>query len=728
MSMSASQGRKGLDIAFLLIQVLRNWPLILALFVLGIGTGHFAQKLFTPVYKGVVSLLIDPRRPNSFGPDAQFGALFVDAAKVNSVGSIIESSSLLGRVVQTEKLSDDPVFGSPQPSLLQRWFSFIPFLKPAPVEDTAEAREMRALLRLSRGVRTTRVGLTYVMQVEVSAYSPAMASRLAEAVVDAYLDDQRELKVSVARRDTEWMTQQIQELRAELIRSEEAVEEIRRKYGLVETDRGANSTTDRQLITELNAQVVQAQAEVAARQGRYEQVQHLRSTGGSLEGLPEVTASKVIADLRLALSEATRKLEQMTRNFTPSYVAMNRPEDDVRHLRAQIAAEAGRIADGIVSDYQSAVARRNALADQLARAVRAQETTDSAEGRAQLRQAQRVVEANRTFYEARLNSLRDLQQQQSRQEAEARVISPAAAADTPSFPKPLFFLAGGAFLGLGAGTGLALLRALLRSRLVRPEVVEDVLSLPVLARIPLLPPSPKLRARAGGAASIDYLASNPLSPFADSIRMLRAGLHAFCRETPKVVLVTSAVPGEGKSTVAASLALSHAVSGRRTVLVDVDVRKTCVSNMFRLPSPDRQPDHPPGPIVDAIQPFSKVPLHVLSAGIPGRPRPDMIDSPRFHAFIRELASNFDMVVLDSPPVLLVSDGIALSAIADATILVAAARSTPVQFMNEAIKLLRSNSSFLAGVVLNKTEPNQMERYYRSAYASYYGPRVDATAG
>ncbi|MDP9097046.1 MAG: P-loop NTPase, partial [Pseudomonadota bacterium] len=543
---------------------------------------------------------------------------------------------------------------------------------------------------------------------------------LATAVVDAYLGDQQELKSSAARRDTEWMAEQMETLRAELIRSEKEVEDVRQKYGLTETDRAPNSTTGRQFITDLNAQLSQAKAEVAARQARYEQVQRMSASSGSLETLPEVTASKTIIELRLALSEASRKLESASRNFTPAYTAMARSDEDVRHLRAQIAAEVARIVDGIRTDYETAVARQKAAATQLAFAVGQQERPESAEGRVQLRQVQRVAEANRAFYEARLKQLREVEQQQSRMDAEARVISPPATPERPSFPRPILFVLAGAFLGCVTGVGAAALGRYKETRLAEPESIEEALALHILAKVPQLVGA-RHRSSKGNLATIEFLISNPLSPFADSIRSLRTALQVSMGKPISVLLVTSAIPGEGKSTIAASLAFSNALAGRRTVLVDVDVRIASLSHEFGTLTCDRLPCVPTRPgLASVIQPYNDIPLSVVSIGVPGQPRPDMIESVLFRNFIRLLSEEFDLVVLDTSPVLLVPDAIALSKCADTTILVAAVSSTPTHLVQEAAKLLRARNSPLAGVVLNKMEAKHMGRYYLKAAQAYYG--------
>jgi polysaccharide biosynthesis transport protein len=291
----------------------------------GIVLGYWVQKVLPPKYASTVSILLEPKRPGGVSDDGQFANLQVDSTKIGTVASIIESSTLLGRVVQSENLADDPDFSGPMPSVLDRgcivlrkWIPFPVCELPQPEPNTREAREARALYRLQHAVSTTRVNFTYVINVQVVAPKAADAQRLATAVAEAYLDDQFETRQEAAVRDTTWLAAQLAEMRTELITSEEKVEALRKQYGLTETQ-GPNSTTDRQVISELTGQMVTAESAVAAAQAKYQQVQRIRKGNGDLGSLPEAATSLTIQQLRVQQTEVDRRIADLTARYTASY-------------------------------------------------------------------------------------------------------------------------------------------------------------------------------------------------------------------------------------------------------------------------------------------------------------------------------------------------------------------------------------------------------------------------
>jgi capsular exopolysaccharide synthesis family protein len=718
---------RGFDVGRLLIGVARRWPLLLCMTLIGIVLGFWLQRVLPPKYASTVSILLEPKRPGGVGDDGQFANLQVDGTKIGTVVSIIESSTLLSRVVQSENLADDPDFSGPMPSILDRSCTFLlkwlpfPVCQPSPPESNSrEAREARALYRLQHAVSTTRVNFTYVINVQVTAPKASDAQRLATAVAEAYLDDQFETRQEAAVRDTTWLAAQLAEMRTELISSEEKVEALRRQYGLTETAQGPNTTTDRQVITELTAQLVTAESAVASAQAKYQQVERIRKGNGDLGSLPEAASSLTIQQLRMQETEAARKIADLSARYTANYPGLIDAERDKKALDARISAEIGRIADSIKNDYETAVARRDELTKMLGQQVDTTQDDTNSAGRVKLREAQRIVAANQAFYDAQLRRLREAELLKTRQDVEARILSPADAPQGPKFPKRSIFLLLGAFVGLTSGIGIAGGRLLFENRYVTASWTEETLALPILGLLPLV--RRREMAGIGRRSGIqEYLRLKPLSRFAEALRSLRAGLRNSTPIAPRVIHVTSSVPGEGKSTVAAALATSAAIAGLRTVLVDLDIRNSSVSNLFNLQESKGVVDVIQGNsmIGTALQTFDQLPLTVMAVGSASRLSPDMIGSPRFGAMIQKLANDFDMVILDSPPILAVSDSVLIANVADATLFVVQWRTTPKEIVRQGIKVLRANGATLAGVVFNKMDLSKAPQYEGSGYGAYY---------
>lgn len=710
--------QQGIDFRLLLQTLRRRALVIVALTALGAGLGFALQRSITPRYTSSVSLLLEPKRSDSFGADTQFGSMYVDGARIASVVSVIESANLLDRVVTTEHLDQLPEFGDLSFSLLHPWLGFLQFGNAPVPNNDPDARLSRALNRLERAVRVERVGLTYVLTIDVRASSPGTAQRVAAAIADAYLHDQVERKTAATQRDSLWLTERLSSVRRDLEQSEETLEATRRKYGMLETALGSGATMDRQALTDLNGQLTQAKVDVTNLRARYEQVERARATGGRLEALPEVAGSRVIGEIRGKQTEGTKQLAALQAIYGANYPDVLRLQEGQRTLQHQLDLEVSRIAEGRRNEYEAAVAREHMLRDQLQGAVAAEGGAAGGEGHERLRDAQRVVEANHGLYESLLNRWREVQQQQTREEPEARIISQASLPDAPSFPKPLMLPAGGAAALLFASLGLTLLPSLLDKRFVSVTAVEQRLGLPVLGAVPLLRRR-ELRIKRRRCSIVNYTSERPLSRFAESLRMLRAYLHISADGPSTIIQVTSAASGEGKSTVAAALAVSAASAGVRTVLVDADLRSSSVSATFGLMHARGLTDilELGVPLSSVLRTANDLPLAVLGGGSSPLPRPDIIHSRRFGALLRDLSESHGLVILDSPPVLPVSDALAMSKCADATILVVRWHATPKAVAEQAVKVLRMVNAPLAGVMLNKIDLSKVSQY-ESGYAQY----------
>jgi capsular exopolysaccharide synthesis family protein len=252
--------------------------------------------------------------------------------------------------------------------------------------------------------------------------------------------------------------------------------------------------------------------------------------------------------------------------------------------------------------------------------------------------------------------------------------------------------------------------------------VERRLGLLVFGGIPLLRrrdlASPRRR-----ASVVDYAARKPLSHFAESLRTLRAYLRISADGHPSILQVTSSIPGEGKSTTAAALAISAATAGVPTVLIDVDLRSSSLSAMFDLRGKEGLADilELDKPYRSVIRELDDMPLAVIGAGSAFLPRPDMVNSKRFEALLRDLTQHYGLVILDTPPVLPVSDALVIAKHADATILVVEWRATTKKLAEQAVKVLRTINAPLVGVMLNKVDVSKVGLYeYGYGYGYHYG--------
>ena len=313
------------------------------------------------------------------GAEAEFANIYVDASKIASVEVVLLSSSLLQRVVEAEHLADDPNFGGASHSMIDR---YLPFLsaKHEVAPDTPTAREARAVDKLRRMIRTTRIGVTYVIKIDIAASTAARAQGLAQAVADAYLTDQVTTKLDAARRDSAWLSDRLTQQRSELIRSEVAVESIRKKLGVLSGGTNPDSSVDRQAVSQVNDELVKAEADVAASGARYQQAQHVLHGGGNIEGLPDIAASKVIQDLRHEQEAASRRLAEISTRYAADHPLRRQAEDERASVNSQVSLEVSRVLGSLQNDYFTAIARRDALQKQLTHLVGMVNAAANAEG------------------------------------------------------------------------------------------------------------------------------------------------------------------------------------------------------------------------------------------------------------------------------------------------------------------------------------------------------------
>lgn len=702
------------NVAGLIKTVLRGLPILFLALLAGGCLGIAALRYIPARYVSEVSILIDPKGAGANSGDGQFTSVAVDNAKISDVELVLVSSELLGKVVDAEHLADEPGFGDAQPSVLHTWLRFLPSV---PVLNTPEARHMRAVERLADMIRTARVGITYVITLTVTAGDPALAQRLARAVGDAYVNDEMDMKLAAVRRDTAWLTDRLQSQQTELNASEAVVESIRKKYGILVAGGGAETTVDRQAVTQVNDDLVKAQADVDTAEAKYQQALRVEHSGGDLEGIADVDSSKVVSELRSQQGALSRRLADLSTRYSTSYPERRQAERDLEAVNSQVAREVSRVVDKLRNDAQTAAANRAALQRQLGGLVGAVSAADSAEGRVELKQAERVAEANRAAYDASLTQLRQVQQQQTRQDAEAHIISKAYLPEAPSFPKPPICIGAGGVLGLFAGLGLVFLFPYHRNRILDTDTAERAFSLPVMAVAPFLR---KRDLRIGGQIlSIpEYLVVKPMSRFAESLRLLRLHLQIVGKSGPRVVQVTSAVPGEGKSTLAAGLAVSAATAGIKTVIVDLDFHRPSIGTIFASEAAEGSFDVLLGSSKTGaeLRRRETLPLRIIDAGSAGEPQPGMVESARLRDLVKELQQEFDLIVLDTPPVLAITDPLFISGIVDVTVLVVAWGDTRQKLVDDALDALRNIRAPVSGIVLNKVTTANVGTYGGKYYA------------
>jgi capsular exopolysaccharide synthesis family protein len=474
-----------------------------------------------------------------------------------------------------------------------------------------------------------------------------------------------------------------------------------------------------QQIGEVTTQLMTAREDVNDKRDRLEQARHVIDTNGDPDSIPELSPTTSNTEPWPTLSNLRRK--QMELNWSAADLRNKLGERNVQVIsikaqlaavNKQIASEAERILNNMKNDYDIAVKREQSLEANLQSLT----ANQNSEAYIKLRQLQRLADADRSDYQTYLTQYNDISEKRELQNAGvARIISPASLPREPSKNRTKFYALGG-LAGLGGGFLLAFLLEYFRPGVKTSTEIEQTFRLPVVGAIPLVKTRDISRYRL-----LERMVHEPLSQLSETVHAMRISLELLSAN-PKVILITSALPGEGKSTAAMLLAASSARSGKRTILLDCDFRLHSTSEALRR----LRSKHRPGlsellrgeaKLEDVIieDPITKIRL--IPAGSIAPNAADLLMSQGMLDLIAVLRSGFDYIVMDAPPLLPVVDALALATVADKILVIVEWRRTPHASIYEAFRILGREANRVAGIVLNKVELNQLPGYGGGYYRS-----------
>lgn len=717
----------GIDLRQLVDFLLRRWKLIATTAAVVMAATLVILFTLTPKYTATAEVLLEPKKQGLFGADSVLPELNLEGGSVDSQVSVLTSFNLLQRVVEKQKLDKDQEFGAPgKPGLLDALKELVGLSTKGAEPEKAVSGSIpvpvrRAVGRLSGALTVSRVARSYVLRISVTSIVPEKAMVLANAIADAYVVDRLDARYEAAKRATNWLTERIEGLKEQVRTSEEAVAKFRQDNNLTVSSEGKIAISEQQL-TEINGKLVAARSDAAEKRAKYEQAEQIGLNGGNLQAIPDVVRSSVISDLRKQEAEVARKEADAASRYSDAHPTVVNARAERRDIQRSISSEVGRIIINLKNDFDVAKAREDSLQASLD-ALTGQGGPDGTVG-VKLRELERVAAANRTLFENFLSRAKITEEQTSFEEREARVITPAVEPDGPSFPKKSLFLALAAILGLGLGTAGALALDMLNSGFAAPKEVEAVLGRPVLSSVPLLSDSER-RLEGKLVDPVNYLLKKPLSRYSEQVRAVRVGVQmSDVDNIPKVVLVTSSIPKEGKSTLSACLAFSAAKSGQRVLLIDGDLRHPSTTKYFALEGRPGLVDFLTGSaaLVAILVPAG--PIFVLPAGAATQNPADLLASARMKAMVANLRATYDYILIDSPPVAPVIDARVMSALADKILYVVRWSTTSRDVVTDCLDQLAPDRK-LAGIAFNLVDETRTPRYGRysyygrNAYGTYY---------
>lgn len=687
----------------------------------------------TPLYTAETLILLDQQKTQVVDVEAVMSGLGGDSATVDSQVEILRSRSIARRVVEELNLVEDPDFNGAlrAPSLLSwispgAWVSY--FIQSASDQSATEEQRREATINsvvdsLVGSTSISRRGLTYVISLKFTTLSPAKAVKIANALADTYVVDQLEAKFDATKKANEWLSSRLATLRTQVQDSERAAEIYRTENGL---ENSGGTTLNEQQLSELNAQLILAKTNLAEKQSKYTRARQILSNGGSIESVADVLQSQTISTLRGKEAELARQQADLSSKYGPRHPSILNVDAQRRDIQNQIGREVQRIVGSIQNESSIAQSRVDSLQNSLNELKGTANMNNQAF--VQMRELEREAEANKTVYESFLNRFKETSQQGGLQTPDARVISLATTPASPSYPrKGLVAVVAFVLSGL-LGVGIALLIERLDNSLHTSQEVEETLGLAHLVSTPLVPDEKGPDGKK--MLPQDYMLSKPLSAYSEAFRSLRSVLALSNVDSPpKLLLFTSSLPNEGKTTTSVSFSRAAAEAGLRVLLIDCDLRHPSVHKAFGTSSPKAglvEVLAGKAALSEALVVDAATELHYLPIASGSANPPDVLTSGQMVRLLADMREKYDLVVLDSAPVLPVSDSRALSRLVDKTVFVVRWAETPKDAAQGGVRELRNYGADIAGVVLSAVDTTKQAKYgygdggyYYRRYSRYY---------
>jgi succinoglycan biosynthesis transport protein ExoP len=708
--------------------------LIFVITLLVAAAGYVQVNQMRNVYSATSSILIGVQQ----GQVTDFNS-YLNRPQSEEEIEVLRSRSLAERVITDLNLLSNPEFNPSLREPEEGFFSFTRYLNPmswAPqlfrkvfleaqtgevvvVEKTEEEKQRDAMIdavNIFLGkMSATPVDMTDVINVTVRSWTPELAARVANQIPEAYIVMQLEAKFTATQKVTNWLTEQLEELKTKVEESERAVEIYRLEKGLTVA---AGTDLLAQQLSTINGQLIIARADLAEAEVRLEQMRRLvEDNRRGLETSLDVLRSPIIQQLRSQEGQILQRRSELAVEYGPKHPRMLQVNAELDDINRRINSEIDNVLIGLENEVERIRLRDQSLAENLAQ-LESQSGFQNQQA-IQLRTLEREATANRALFENFLGRFKETSSTEGMESADARVLSSAEVPRRPSAPDRKRLLMIYVFLGFAGACALVLSLQFLNPGMQSPEQVEHALHLHVMGMLPKLP---------GRVTPHEYAVEKPNSGYMEAVNSLRVSMQLSDPDREKRILqVTSSVPEEGKSSLVLSLAVAMVRSGEKVLVVDGDLRRSTIETCLGL---DRE-----GPgltdmvlsesneLADFLVHHEQTGLDFMRTGDAGFANAtDIFSSRRMQTIIELMKSRYEHVLLDTPPVMAVADARVIGGVVDATLFVVRWDKTPKKVARAALALLQKGGTDIAGAVLQQVDLNRYGRfgYGQSGYYYQYG--------
>jgi succinoglycan biosynthesis transport protein ExoP len=732
--------------------VRRQFAVIASIAAAVTSLGALYAFMAPPTYTAESTVVIDPRRVQLF-PKATFSEGQIDSPALESEIELVRSEPVALSVINDLGLAKDPAFLGSQSffgAVLEFASHFFSASKPTLLSESEATRA--ALGVLSKNLAVKRIGFSYHLSIQYRSKNPDRAAQIANAIAAAYIAEQLEGKYDSTRRATQWLQGRIEELDQKQALAERAVVDFKKQNNMIRAD---GKLVNEQEIAELNSQLGAAHKQTSEAKARLDRIDAvIRDDSFDIKTGPTVADTlnnPVITQLRTKYLEVVNREANFARKYGANHLAVVNLQEQIRGLRASILEELKRFRESYLSNYEIAKQEEQELEKRLAKAISRSELINQAQ--VPLSSLESSAQNYRTTYDNFRQRYTESLQQQSFPISDARILTLASPPSSKSSPKRALVLvlaaAGGLVLGVAVGT----LRDLMNGSFCSRAQVESALQTACISVVPLVEDDKHQTLRDARRAAPDQglgdgsssrtilrdqdliwtTLNSPFSRFAEALRSIKVGIdqNSDAASSGRIIGFTSTLPHEGKSTIAASLALLVAQAGARVILVDCDLRNPSLSRKLAPKAEHGFLDVIVGgvPLDDAVWRELSTNLTFLPVATKTRIEnsSEILAAAATKRLFKDLQSNYDYVIVDLSPLVPIVDARITTRFVDSYVCVTEWGCTKIGAVKCAFKEAPNVYENLLGVVLNKANIDRLStydpvggNYYRNKYYAQYG--------
>ncbi len=679
-----------------------------------------------PVYEAKTTVLIETAKQKVVSIEDVYSGMGASREYFQTQVEIIKSREVALKAIAKLKLFDHPDFDPRAPkkglAALKEKIGFS--TDAAPKEWTDKSLTESVLPALAGKLSIEPIRLSQLVIIRFESSDPALAARITNTIADVYIENDLDARFQMTRTASAWLQDRLSGLKEKLTQSEQVLQAYREKQGLVNLKDNSLSGTGQQM-EQLQTRLIEARTRRAEIEATYKIIKEAANSG-DLASQPAVLSSAQVLDAKRQSTEAARKLADASQRYGKEHPKFLQAESEARAASENLQRQIDLVVSSLTNEYERARSTEKMLESSLAAARGTVQNINRKEF--ELGVYEREVDSNKQMYDMFIKRAKETNVGGDLQTTVARIVDVAAVPSEPIKPKKALIVAVALVMGLLVGVMLALLMEMLDNTLKTTEDVEVHLKQPLLTVMPML-----AKKEADRKVSGRLVLEAPNSLYAEAIRTARTGvLLSSVDATSRTIVVTSSVPGEGKTTFSSNLAIAHAMT-KKTLLVDADMRRPSVAKAYGL-----DPNVPglselvagTAKLSEALQQIEGSKLMVMTSGtIPPNPL-ELLHSDRFAQTLEALSKHFEIVIIDSPPVELVSDAAVIAARASGVIFVTKATTTPYPLARKSLQRLRRAGGHIVGVVLNALDFNKAEKYYGeySGYGKHGYGTYDSTYG